>query len=173
MGVDDAGLLGHLDKPAAVVAVDAVGAGGEQARVAEPVGAELRVAADEGGVLVPDEVVADVQVEVAVAVEVGEGRGGRPVAVAAQAGGLGDVLEGAVAPVAVEGIRPPSGDEQVGVAVVVDIADGDAVAVAAGEGGDPGGFGGVLECAIAAVVEEAVVVGRRFGLGGNGHPWVA
>ena len=35
---------------------------------------------------VPIDVVADIQVEVAVAVEIGEGRRGRPVAVAAQAG---------------------------------------------------------------------------------------
>ena len=60
--------------------------------------AELRVLG------VPVEVVADVEVEVAVAVQVGEGRRGRPVAVASQAGRLGDVLEGAVPLVAVEGV---------------------------------------------------------------------
>ena len=116
---------------------------------------------------------ADVQVEVAVAVEVGERGGGRPVAVAAEAGGVRGVLEGAVAAVAVKGVGPPAGDEQVGVAVVVDVADGDAVAISAGEGGDPGGFGGVLEGAVAAIVEEAVAVGgparagrERASLGG-------
>ena len=63
---------------------------------------------------------ADVEVEVAVAVEVGEGRRGRPVAVAAQPGAVGDVLERPVAPVAIERVRSPAGEEQVGVAVVVD-----------------------------------------------------
>ena len=42
---------------------------------------------------VPDQVMADVQVEVAVAVQVGEGGRSRPVAVAAQPGAFGDVLE--------------------------------------------------------------------------------
>ena len=75
---------------------------------------------------VPDHVVADVEVEVAVAVEVGECRRGGPVAVAAQAPSLGDVLEGAIAPVAVEGIATPACDEEVGSSVVVDVANGHA-----------------------------------------------
>ena len=47
------------------------------------------------------------------------------------------------------------------------------MAVAAGEGGDPGGVGGVLEGAVAAIAEEAVAVGgparagrERAALGG-------
>ena len=46
----------------------------------------------------------------------------------------GHVLERAVAPVAIQGIGPPAGHEQVGVAVVVVVAHGDAVAVAARHG---------------------------------------
>ena len=42
-----------------------------------------------------------------------------------------DVLEATVAPVAIKRIRSPAGDEQVGPAVVVVVADGDAVAVTA------------------------------------------
>ena len=72
---------------------------------------------------------------------------------AAQARRVGDVLEGPVAPVAVQGIRPPSRDEQVGVAVAVDVAHGHAVAVAAGKAADPGAVGDVLEGAVAAIVE--------------------
>ena len=86
---------------------------------------------------VPVRVVADVEVEVAVAVEVGERGGRRPVPVAPEAGPCGRVLERAVAPVVVEGVGVPAGDEEVGAAVVVVVADGDAVAVASGHGLDP------------------------------------
>ena len=116
---------------------------------------------------------ADVEVEVAVAVEVGEGRRGRPVAVAAQAR-VGSVTSSkrAVAPVAVEGVGPPAGDEQVGVAVVVVVADGDAVAVAPGQPAMPDALGDVLERAVAPVAEQAVAARRAScGLGGNGPPW--
>ena len=53
---------------------------------------------------IPLEVMANVEVEVAVAVQIGEGGRGRPVARAAQAGGLRHVLEGPVALVAIEGV---------------------------------------------------------------------
>ena len=66
------------------------------------------------------QVVANVEIEVAVAVEVGEGRRRRPVAIARPGRRGGDVLERAVALVAVERIRLPASDEQVGMAVVVD-----------------------------------------------------
>ena len=88
---------------------------------------------------------ADVEVEVAVAVQVGQRRRRGPIPVATQAGAGRDVLEGSVALVAVEGIRPPARDEQVGVAVAVDVAYRDAMAVAAREAADPGGVGHVLE----------------------------
>ncbi len=74
----------------------------------------------------------DVEIEVAVAVEVGEDGRGRPVAFAPEPGEVGCVLEGAVPAVAVKRVRPPAGDEQVGISVVVDVADGDPVTVPAG-----------------------------------------
>ena len=80
---------------------------------------------------IPDEVMADVEVEVAVVVQVGEGGRCRPVAIAAQAGPVGDVLERPVPAVAIEGVRSPAGDEEVGMAVVVEVADGHAVSVTA------------------------------------------
>ena len=84
---------------------------------------------------IPDDVVGDEEVEPPVAVEVDEGGGDRPqravLRVAArEAGGLGDVLEGAVAVVAEERVAAQAGDEEVGVAVVVVVAGGDAEVVA-------------------------------------------
>ena len=95
---------GDVDEPAAVVAEQVVGQGGKPERQAGDVAVRSPRVAAQGRMLgVPGQVVADVEVQVAVAVEVGEGGRGRPVAVAAQAGALGHVLERAVAPVAVAG----------------------------------------------------------------------
>ena len=105
---------------------------------------------------VPLEVMADVEVQVAVVVQVGEGRRGRPVAVAPQAGRGRHVLERAVAPVMIEGIRPPAGDEQVGAAVVIVVAHRHAVAIPLGRAGQPRGLGDVLEGAVPAIPKEAV-----------------
>ena len=110
---------------------------------------------------VPGQVVADVEVEVAVAVEIGEGRRGRPVAIAAQSGALGGVLERAVAPVVKQGIRPEAGDEQVGAAVVVVVAHRHAEAVAAADPRRSRGGRRVLERAVAPVAEQAVAAGAR------------
>ncbi len=103
---------------------------------------------------------ADVEIEVAVAVEVGKRRRGRPVAVAAQARAGRHVLERAVSLVAIKGIRPPAGDEEVGPAVVVVVADGDSVAVAPAHRGDARPGGHVLERAVAPVAEQPVAVFR-------------
>ena len=158
--VDDPGLGGHVDEPAGVVAEQVVGQGLEEARVAVVPDLRVFLRAGVGGVGVPGQVVADIEVEVAVVVEVGEGGGGRPVAVAAQPGGVGRVLEGPVAPVAEQGVRPPSGDEQVGVAVVVEVADRHAVAIPAGQGGQARGAGDVAEMAVPEVAEQPVLVGE-------------
>ncbi len=48
VGVDDPGLAGDIDEPAAVVAEEMIGLGREEAGVAQSVRAELRIAADEG-----------------------------------------------------------------------------------------------------------------------------
>ena len=105
---------------------------------------------------VPFEIVADIEVEVAVVVEVGPCRRCRPVAIAAKPAHGGHVLEAAVSEVVIEGVGPPAGDEEVGPAVVVEVADGDAVAIAAGQRGQAGRDGDVLEPPVAAVAEEAV-----------------
>ena len=64
-----------------------------------------------------------------------------------------DVLEGSISLVAIKGIRPPARDEQVGVAVAVDVAYSDAVAVAAREATDTGGVGYVVKAAVASIVK--------------------
>src|SRR3954451_8354017 len=93
-----------------------------------------RVLAEYGVLGVPDSVVTDVEVEVAVTVEVGEGRRGRPIAAASQSSLLGDIFEGAVAPVAIQGIRSPSRDEQIRMSIVVDFAHRHTVAISPGKG---------------------------------------
>src|SRR6185437_13834233 len=80
------------------------------------------------------------------------------------------VLEPAAAPVAIQCVGRPTGHEEVGPAIVVDVADGDPVPIAAGERGQAGGRGRVLEPAVATVAEEAVSEGRTTGGGGK---WAA
>src|SRR5712671_5843095 len=104
-----------------------------------------------------------VKVEVAVAIEVGERRRGRPIAVAAQTGRRGDILERSVAPVMEESVATPAGAEDVRVAVVVVVADGHAVAISQRQGGDARAFGLVLEGAVAPVSEEPIAGARRAG----------
>ncbi len=153
------GNLGDVDEAAAIVAEDVVGQRLDRARVAREVAGARRVLAEARVVGVPDSVVADVEIDIAVAVEIGEGRRRRPVAGAAEPGAGGRVLEGAIAPVAEQCVRPPARDEQIRMSVVVEVADGRGVAVAPGEGRDPGRFGRVLEGAVAPVAKETI--GRR------------
>ena len=76
-----------------------------------------------------------------------------------EAGLLGDVGEGAVAVVVVERVVMHAGDEDVGMAIVVVVADGHAdVEAGAGEAGCVGDVG---EFAVAVVAEEAVAIFRR------------
>ena len=75
---------------------------------------------------VPDHVVANVEVEVAVVVEVGKGRRGRVVAAACQARALRDIVERSIALIAVERVGHEPADEEIGPAVVVVVAHGDA-----------------------------------------------
>ena len=96
VAVDDPRLGGRVDEPAPVVAEEVVGPAGALQGTAGDVLLQLRVPAGRGMLRVPGEVMADIKVEVAVAVEVGERRRGRPVAIAAQPGPQGDVLERAV-----------------------------------------------------------------------------
>ena len=106
--------------------------------------------------LVPREIMTDVEVEVPVVVEVGErGRCG-PVAVATQASGVGHVLKGPVAPIAIQGIRPPSGDEEVGMPVVVKVPDGNPMAVTLRQLRDPRRGRDILECTVATIAEEPI-----------------
>ena len=141
---------------------------GEVDGVAVKVVASIDVVADFGILGRPCEIVADIKIKVAVAVEVGERGGGGPVAIAVEAETLGDILERAVAAVAEEKIRPPSGDEEVGVAVAVDVANARAVGVAFGQGRDPRLLGDVLEVAVMLVAEEPVA-----GLGGTAREGTA
>ena len=116
----------------------------------------------------PGDVVADEQVEVAVVVDVEERRAGEPAVGALGVGGLGDVLEVALAVVAEQMAAADGRDVEVGVAVVVVIADGDALAV---EGlVEAGLLRHVLEVPLAVVAVEGL--GRRGVLvscPGQGH----
>ena len=87
---------------------------------------------------VPLQIVADVEVEVAVVVEVGPGRRRRPITVAPKPRLRRGVLEPAPALIAIQGVGPPSGDEEVGPAVQV-LREGGVVIVFCDEG-----FGGVI-----------------------------
>ena len=119
---------------------------------------------------VPDHVMADVQVEVAIIIEVGEGGRGRPIAVARQTHPLRDILESPVPSIAIQGIGSPPGHEEIGVAVVVVIADRHALAVALGHPADSRGVRHVFERPVAAVAEQAVAPGGLSGIGGNRPP---
>ena len=109
----------------------------------------------------------NVKVEVAVAVEVGEGSRSWPVSITIQSGPSRRVLEGAVTTVVVQGVGPPSGHEEVGMAVVVIVADRDAMAIPPRHAGDSRPVGDVLERAIPAVSEKPVSWWRRPGIGGK------
>src|SRR6202034_2854575 len=98
---------------------------------------------------IPLEVVANVEVEVAVVVEIGERGRGWPVAIAPETRTIRDVLEGSITMIPVKSIRSPAGNEEVGVPVVVEVADGHPVAVASFHLSDPRLFRGILEGAIA------------------------
>ena len=137
--VDEPRLFGHIDEPAGVVAKNMVRNSPEESRVTIAVFVSCRGSRAERRLhVIPFEVMADIEVEVAIVVEVGPCRGRWPVAIAPQSGSGGGVFEAARAQVVIEGIRPPAGDEEVGTAVVIVVADGDTVAVAAGELGQPG-----------------------------------
>ena len=96
----------------------------------------LGVLAELGIAGIVEKVMADVEIQVAVAVQVGEGRRGRPVAIAAQSGLARHVLEPPVPFVAIECVRMPARDKQVRPAIVVVVTDRDSVTVARRERGD-------------------------------------
>ena len=80
-----------------------------------------------GGIV--EKIVTDIEIEIAIAVQIGERGRSRPVAIAAQAYSGCDVLERSVAFVAIERVRMPAGDEEVGPAVIVIVGDGDSMAI--------------------------------------------
>ena len=149
--------LGHVDETAAVVAKDMIRQCGKASRIAVVVKPRLVPGIAESRVdRIPFQIVADIEVEVAVIVEVGPCRRCRPIAIAAEPRAGRHVLEPALSEVVIKGVGPPSGDEEVGPAVVVEVAHGDPVAVAPGQRGQAGRDGRVLEPAVAAIAEEAV-----------------
>ena len=105
----------------------------------------------------PGDVVADEQIEIAVVVDVEERRAGEPAVGALGVGRLGDVVEVPLAVVAEEMAAADGRDVEVGVAVVVVVADGDALAVKRLV--EPGLLGHVLEVSLAVVAVEGL--GRR------------
>ena len=153
--------LMSVNRPA-VVAQQGAERAGERGRraVGPPQAGELEALdlVDLGG---PGDVVADEQVEVAVVVDVEERRAGEPAVGALGVGGLGDVVEVPLAVVAEQVAAADGRDVEVGVAVVVVVAHGHALAV---EGlVQPGLLRDVLEVPLAVVAVE--------GLGRGGLPW--
>ena len=127
----------------AVAAIVKQPAGLAAIRFGRAVGLLLAVEAAEDVVLGrPLHVVADEQIEQAVAIEVEPERRRAECLAPAEAARLGDVDECALAGVAEQTVLADAGDEDVGKAVVVVVADGDAHAVhldvEAGAAGDIG-----------------------------------
>ncbi len=114
------------ERAIAVVVIEDIGDAGKHLRAAEllkagGIGADL-VGGD-------GDIVDDVDVEKAIAVVIDERRRARPVIVG-DTGGFGDLGEGAIAVVAVEPVSVEVGEVDVEVAVVVEVAERDADAVA-------------------------------------------
>ncbi len=145
----------------AVVVVDEGWNGGEDVGVAERAVA-LAMLATPDIFPIPLHVAKDDEVEQTVVVEVDPGGGGGPLFAgrggAAGAGGVRDVGEGAVAVVVVEPVATKGGDVKILKAIVVEVTDGDAHAVA--DALQTGFFGDVLEGAVLSLVVEAVPVCR-------------
>ena len=112
------------------------------------------------------EIVGDEEIEIAVAIVVDE-RGARAPPGVADAGGLGDVGERAVAVVAVQRLRAERGHEEIEVAVVVVVADRRAHAI--GAGADAGGVSNVGEVELARLVRcDSEVVAEQTARRGGG-----
>lgn len=99
---------------------------------------------------------ADIKVEITVVVKVGECGGGGPVTIPIEAGLSGDILEGSVPFVVIKSVTSPTRDKEVGLAVVIDVSDGHAVAIAARKGGQSRLLGDVFKGSVASVAEELV-----------------
>ena len=173
VGVVDAGGFGDVGEGAvAVVVIEGVGRAFEAAGaalhgdvvvLAGDLRAELREV-----VQVEVDVVGDEEIGVAVGVVVAEDGAGGPAFVVVEAGGFGDVGEGAVAVVAIEDDAAEAADEEVGEAVVVEVADGCAHRPAGIA--DAGFVGDVGEGAVVVVVVEGAagfLAGERHGDAGG------
>ena len=101
----------------------------------------------------PLDVVADEQVEQAVAVEIEPERRGAERRPAGEAARSGHVEERALAGVPEQPVLSDAGDEQVGIAVVVEVADGGAHSVELDI--EAGAARHVGKCAVAVVAEQA------------------
>ena len=109
----------------------------------------------------PGDVVADEEVEIAVVVDVEERRAGQPAVGPLGVGRVGDVVEVPLAVVAEEIAAADRRHVEIGVAVVVVVADGHALAVERLV--EPGLLGDVLEVSLAVVAVEGLG-GRRLDL---------
>ena len=130
--------------------------GREIARAAIVMAARSLVGAGLCGFDVKGEVMANVEVEVAIAVKVGPRRGRRPVAVAPQAGAIGQLFELAVPAIMQEAHPPPTRDEEIRPAVVVVVAHGHPVSVASGCPRDSCTLADIFKRAVPPIAEQAV-----------------
>ena len=170
VGINEARLARHIDKPPIVIAEDMI-------RQRRKIARHAHVACRRVGVLTPlwflgivEKVVADIKVEVAVAVQVGEGRRGRPVAIATQSGLHRHVVEPPIAFIAIQCVRVPARDKEIRPAVIVEVTDRDSVPVTPRKRGDARAFGRIFERAVTAVAEQPVAVSEADSVGGNGPP---
>ena len=157
-GLFDVGAAAHFGERAVAVVVEQQARGGfEDARNAVEMLAQFVVAAGEVAVGAVVHKTADEEIEAAVVIEIEPDGAGGPVVLedfGAQAGLLADIGEGAVAVVVVENGPAVGGDEEVGEAVVIVVADRHAHAE--GAAGHARLFGHIGERAVAIVLVERV-----------------
>ncbi len=114
--------------------------------------------AELGVLWIVSKVMADIEVQVTIAVEVSEGGRGWPIAIAGQAGRARHILKPPVTSVAIECVRMPARDKQVGSAIVVVVAHGDSMTVPPRKRADARAVGDVFKGAVAAIAKQPVAV---------------
>ncbi len=156
----DAGRLADVGEPAAVVAQERAERAAERGRrPVSPADAGELKPLDLVDLGRPGDVVADEEIEIAVVVDVEKRRAGEPAVGSFGVGRRGDVVEVSLAVVAEEIAAADGRHVEIGVAVVVVVAHGHALAVKRLV--EPGLLGDVLEVSLAVVAVEGLG-GRRL-----------
>ena len=153
-GLADAGSVAHVGESAVMIVVielDLLAFVISGMTVGAVAGAPL--AAPDIVLRRPLDVVGDDQIEPAIFVVIEPSGAGGPSAFVGDAGFGGDIGEGSVAVVVIENGAAVAGDVEIGIAVVIEIADRNALAVVS-FAADAGFFGDVGKSSVAVVVIE-------------------